>query len=70
MAITSEQVVVAECNNCGKREYSDDGDFAGVRGTVIDPHNGAQLEWYSCVLTAGHIGKAVRAALNDEATCG
>jgi hypothetical protein len=67
MAINLEKVEVAVCNNCGKREYSIDGcDFRGVSGTAnVDQGGyGIQVSWYSCSTAPGHLGKAIRAAID------
>jgi hypothetical protein len=66
MAINSEKVEVATCNNCGKREYSVDGQFKGVSGSADVQRNGYgySVVWYSCSTAPGHLGKAVRAAID------
>jgi hypothetical protein len=67
VAISSENVDVAVCNNCGKREYSTDGfGFQGASGTadVERGGHGFQVSWYSCSTAPGHLGKAVRAAID------
>jgi hypothetical protein len=66
VAISSEKVEVATCNNCGKREYSASGEFEGVSGTanVGRSDYGFKVSWYSCSTAPGHLGKAIRAAID------
>ena len=67
MAIATEKVEVAECNACGRREYSENGTFKGLAGSVKAEQNGFgfTVEWYSCSTAPGHIGRAVASAVND-----
>ena len=66
MAINTEEVDVATCNACGKREYSADHTFNGLSGVAhaVTAGGGYPVSWYSCSMAPGHIGKAVRAAID------
>ena len=67
MAINSEKVEVATCNACGKRQYSVEHIFDGVAGqasVTTSDGLGFTVSWYSCSHAPGHIGRAVREAIN------
>lgn len=64
MAITTQEVDMATCDACGAREYSSDGQFRGVTGVAASGLQGFAVNWYSCKGTAGHVGAAVKAAID------
>lgn len=70
MPISTQQVQVAECDNCGARKYSENGtQVPGVQGrlTLIDERGREKnVQFFSCRSDAGHIGKAAAAALNRK----
>lgn len=69
MGIVRREVEVAECDFCGARKYSEDGQrVIGVQGhlTVIDAENNERnVKFFSCRTDAGHIGKAAVRALEN-----
>lgn len=67
MAISTEEVRVAVCNYCKKREYSEDGLFKGVSGTATLSRDGESflVEYYSCSWAPSHLGRSASAAITD-----
>ena len=69
MAIGTQKITVAECNACGRQEFSENPQFVGkgLRGTakVEQDGYGFEVSWYSCSLAPGHIGRAVASAVKD-----
>lgn len=65
MAISTEEVKVAVCNYCRKREYSEDGTFKGVSGTATLVRDGVSrtVEFYSCSSAPSHLGRAASSAI-------
>jgi hypothetical protein len=69
MGITRREVEVAECDFCGARKYSEEGQrVAGIQGhlTLIDD-NGVEknVKFFSCRTDGAHIGKAAVKALEN-----
>lgn len=65
MAISTEEVRVAVCNYCHKREYSEDGTFRGVSGAATLVRDGIirTVEFYSCSPAPSHLGRAAASAI-------
>jgi hypothetical protein len=70
MPISTQQVQVAECDNCGIKRYSENGTYpVGVQGhaqQIDERGHEKNVKWFSCRSDAGHIGKAVSAALSRK----
>lgn len=68
MGIVRREVEVAECDFCGARKYSEEGQrVVGVQGhvTVIDDQGHEKnVKFFSCKADAGHIGKAAGKAID------
>lgn len=66
MGISSREVDAAECDACGKIQYSPDSyAIYGVSGTVsvTGPEGGFTVNFFSCKSTAAHLGKAIVAVI-------
>jgi hypothetical protein len=75
MAIQEEKVTVATCNGCGKKRYAENGTpIVGISGTtrhvILHEEDGKPLvretDYFSCSLAPGHVGKAIRNALDEQ----
>jgi len=68
MGVVRREVEVAECDFCGGRRYSEEGQkVVGVQGhvTVIDDQgNEKNVKFFSCKADGGHIGKAAGKAID------
>lgn len=70
MALTKGEVTIAVCDACGNRKYAESplqplgvsGHATLIEGEVTQIEK--NIKYFSCRTDAGHVGKAIRAALD------